>query len=875
MTTDLLFGVFVTDFSAMVAPRLVSILQEALSHLPVAAPPGLALAAIILDMGIRATKFANSKDWRGIIDVKVHPHNVEVLKHFSSLPKGSVQSFAVIEEGDFLTLRHEHVKFGRLNKGLCRHLHDLVANAHLNLQALIPTKDLFTALRSRKSQMPEYLPAEINVYGPKADATEIGSIMSRSGIFLQLPLHGIGAIEYFNPQMIRIEGYPDRLPPEVHSSTDDTDEVPDRYMEASMRGNDTAVVDSILDSLSHHRNIQEIATVPDIKSRLFDHQKEAVDFIRQRETMQINSDLSLWQYNDMDDDEPFYQHVLSGTKRPEPSEARGGIIADEMGLGKSLVVIYTIASSLDRAKAFVAAESRKRQSEPQVRIASKATLIIAPSSLLIDNWVDEVSKHTRNGALPFHRHIGSWRHQETRYLYERPIVFTTYATVAAEFRRGDNTLTKINWFRIVLDEAHDVRNRSTKQFQAVASIPALHRWCLTGTPIQNSLEDLGALVSFLRVPILEQGPTFRKLITNPINSVSRSRFKNLHTLLRAICLRRTQQSCLDLPEPISKQRRLDLTPLEHSDYQALLVQGRIDIDMAVSRRGKGNVNSAFLESLLKLRLFCNNGRENAVMQSGPTGLPTDPDEALIYLQQYEQNVCVYCSAIIYFIDEVAGDDGGVFISGCSHLLCHSCVPINRAEKNRCPTCARQPRSASQTTLLSERMLTETPQSHSVSRNGRTIAYPSKLLALMSDVIQDSHHKSIVFSSWKKTLLLVGQLFTDQGIRYDIIDGTLPLSKRINVLKNFRLNLAVASRIYLLEPQWNPSIESQAIGRALRLGQTDQVVITRYIMKSTIEESNVLFRQKRKLELAGGGFNQSDKLQALQNIFGVDVNPAAG
>ena len=51
----------------------------------------------------------------------------------------------------------------------------------------------------------------------------------------------------------------------------------------------------------------------------------------------------------------------------------------------------------------------------------------------------------------------------------------------------------------------------------------------------------------------------------------------------------------------------------------------------------------------------------------------------------------------------------------------------------------------------------------------------------------------------------------------------------------RLNLAVASRIYLLEPQWNPSIESQAIGRALRLGQTDQVVIIRYVMMGSVEE----------------------------------------
>ncbi|KAI4598574.1 hypothetical protein KJ359_002987 [Pestalotiopsis sp. 9143b] len=168
--------------------------------------------------------------------------------------------------------------------------------------------------------------------------------------------------------------------------------------------------------------------------------------------------------------------------------------------------------------------------------------------------------------------------------------------------------------------------------------------------------------------------------------------------------------------------------------------------------------------------------------------------------------------------------------------------------------------------------------------GRAVPYPSKLLALLSDIRQNSTDKS--------------QLLTANGIRHRIIDGSLPLSERLKVLKDFRsltganillmtlgtgavgLNLAIASRIYLLEPQWNPSIESQAIGRALRLGQTAQVVIMRYIMIGTIEESNVLFRQKRKLELAGGGFHkgkdmQSDKFQALMDVFGVDKNLVAG
>ena len=126
----------------------------------------------------------------------------------------------------------------------------------------------------------------------------------------------------------------------------------------------------------------------------------------------------------------------------------------------------------------------------------------------------------------------------------------------------------------------------------------------------------------------------------------------------------------------------------------------------------------------------------------------------------------------------------------------------------------------------------------------------------------------------------------------MIDGSLALNERLKALENFRsptganillmtlgtgavgLNLAVATRIYLLEPQWNPSIEMQAIGRALRLGQTEQVKIIRYVMAHTVEESNVLDRQKRKRELAGGGFGGGGKGKDVASlaldIFHVDV-----
>ena len=75
-----------------------------------------------------------------------------------------------------------------------------------------------------------------------------------------------------------------------------------------------------------------------------------------------------------------FQHVFSGAKRPQRDEAKGGIIADDMGLGKSLVILSTIAGSLDRAKEFVSTENQLIQDQPQKKVASGATLILAPSS---------------------------------------------------------------------------------------------------------------------------------------------------------------------------------------------------------------------------------------------------------------------------------------------------------------------------------------------------------------------------------------------------------------------------------------------------------------------------------------------------------------
>ncbi|KAF2466886.1 uncharacterized protein BDR25DRAFT_305757 [Lindgomyces ingoldianus] len=819
-----------------------------------------------------------------VIDIKAQLSTGNRQLIFPALDR--VHSFPVVEEGSLFALEHLGFRFARLTKGLCATFKALVEDRQRQLQfrALVQASDL-RDIKAWHYYSKKAFPVEVNIYGLKADAETVGRILSKADIYLQFPKSGLDGYKYSNPHFLQIDGFDGGIPTEKTPTTNQ-EEARRRSIEPESQTNISTAVDNILDSLSHHVDLGQISVDGRIRSTLLPHQKEAIDFINQRETGKIASELSLWKYNDVDKDEPFYQHVFTGAKRPLPAEARGGIIADEMGLGKSLVILSTIAGSLDRAEEFVA-ENQGAERQPQREVPSSATLILAPSSLLIDNWVDEIRKHTFPGAISFHRHLGSARHAEIHLLQQRMIVFTTYATVATEYCRRDSPLAKIKWFRIVLDEAHDVRNRATKQYQAVANLPAQHRWCLTGTPIQNNLDDLGALTSFLKVPILESTPTFRKFITTPINSASRNHFNNLRLLLQTICLRRTRE-LLDLPEPIRQIRRIPLTDLERTEYNNLLLQGRAQIDMAVSGRRKGRVNSTVLESLLKLRLFCNNGNENVALHTGLTGLPEDPDEALSYLQQLDQNVCAYCTGTIYSLNDATDTDGGTFAGKCPHLVCHNCSPQHRAQKQGCPTCVLETNNHSEN-ILSESMPNNEWVLNSYHSNSYPRPYPSKLLALIQDLRRDPTHKSIVFSCWKKTLNLVGDLLNHYKTPFDMIDGSLALNERLKILKDFRspdganvllmtlgtgavgLNLAVASRVYLLEPQWNPSIESQAIGRALRLGQTEQVKIVRYIMAQTVEECNVLDRQTRKLQLAGGGFGKEKEAANLAlDIFRVEL-----
>jgi len=286
----------------------------------------------------------------------------------------------------------------------------------------------------------------------------------------------------------------------------------------------------------------------------------------------------------------------------------------------------------------------------------------------------------------------------------------------------------ISFFTEHVFTAHKIRNRKTKLFKAIHELSAYRRWCLTGTPIQNRLEDLGSLVAFLRITELAHTLTFRTFIIAPTLAERGTRFRNLQTLLGIICLRRTRGH-LHLPEPIAEERLIAFSPGEHRQYFDLFEQYKRQLQMTAS--GKGRYMSTALQFIHELRLFCNNGPR----RTQDTSHGSD-DEILSHLVQLEENVCANCSIGIFCIDRVEGRDGGLFIRPCKHLVCHSCWPEcveTKKKGSHCRLCAKGHAPTDLSTHFSTGGL-------AFAAEAATETYPSKLMALIQDIKDVSGEK---------------------------------------------------------------------------------------------------------------------------------------
>lgn len=138
-------------------------------------------------------------------------------------------------------------------------------------------------------------------------------------------------------------------------------------------------------------------------------------------------------------------------------------------------------------------------------------MVVCPAVALVQ-WKSEIETHTPPKLFSILQYHGQTRPRDEELLSQYDIVLTTYATVENEWRRQQSgfkrkgetvkqssTLHAVQWGRIVLDEAHNVKDRSCSTARAVFGLQAIYKWSLTGTPLQNRVGELYSLVKFLQI----------------------------------------------------------------------------------------------------------------------------------------------------------------------------------------------------------------------------------------------------------------------------------------------------------------------------------------------------------------------------------------
>ncbi|EFP93679.2 uncharacterized protein PGTG_19340 [Puccinia graminis f. sp. tritici CRL 75-36-700-3] len=284
---------------------------------------------------------------------------------------------------------------------------------------------------------------------------------------------------------------------------------------------------------------------------LKDHQYTALKFLKRNESTERNTIEDLWNH-------PMNSWIRRSSNpsdlRLEETDqftSRGSILADDMGLGKTLTSLALVLATSNSAKHFQTSGFGNHL------LQSSATLIICPLATL-SNWENEIKIHFSRGALTYCVFHGRDRGRIDRErLLSSLIVLTTYEMVGTSgnpLHTNQITIESLDicWFRIVLDEAHMIRNPNANRTLNIQKLKSKFVLCLTRTPFQNRLTDVQSLILLLKIWPWNKEWIWKKHLIPGMNVGSQEAITTLNLLMETVCLRRTKDVLLNLPSKVEK-----------------------------------------------------------------------------------------------------------------------------------------------------------------------------------------------------------------------------------------------------------------------------------------------------------------------------------
>ncbi|MEM7030712.1 MAG: DEAD/DEAH box helicase [Chloroflexota bacterium] len=262
----------------------------------------------------------------------------------------------------------------------------------------------------------------------------------------------------------------------------------------------------------------------------------------------------------------------------------GVILADDMGLGKTIQTLTTLL--------------KDKEASGQL---PGPVLVVCPTSV-VANWYYEAERFTPGLAALMHQ--GPQRPRQDAFLdaiKSVDLVLTSYALVRLEAE----TMKQINWYGVILDEAQNIKNPSTKQAQAIRALPAQFRVALTGTPIENRLGELWSIMHFLNPGYLSSQKAFQTTFARPIEKQQNEETAaQLRQMITPFVLRRVKTDptvIQDLPEKQESKVYCYLSKEQATLYQATVRKALQEMEQAEGIKRRGII----LGLLTRLKQICN------------------------------------------------------------------------------------------------------------------------------------------------------------------------------------------------------------------------------------------------------------------------------